>query len=95
MKGEMNAILCTEQESDSRLDDDWPGILGNTARVNRRLLTRHEALRRLHLSDEQFQLLINTRQITVIRITGEECFDSRDLDQLIDSYKATAARRTQ
>ena len=95
MKGAMNAIICAEQECGHRLDDDRGGIFEGKGRVQRRLLTRQEATSQLQLSDEQFQLLINTRQITVIRITGEERFDSCDLDQLIDSYRATAARRPQ
>jgi uncharacterized protein (UPF0261 family) len=49
----------------------------------------------LHLSDEQLQFLINTKQITVLRIAGEERFDSRDLETLIESYKTTASRRPQ
>lgn len=59
----------------------------------RRLLIRGEVLSLLRLSEDQVQLLINTRQIVSIRIAGEERFDSRDLDQLIESYKSTAARR--
>lgn len=89
-KGEMNAIVCTVQESGQRLDDDRQGILGGTA-----LLTRQEAMWLLHLSDEQLQFLINTKQITVLRIAGEERFDSRDLETLIESYKTTASRRPQ
>lgn len=57
------------------------------------LLIRGEVLSRLHLTDEQVQGLINTRQIIPIRIAGEERFDSRDLDQFIESYKSTASRR--
>lgn len=49
----------------------------------------------LHLNEEQVQFLINTRQITRIRIAGEQRFDSRDIDQLIESYKTTAQRRAQ
>lgn len=90
---EATAIYLTDLST--TLDDSRQDILGGTAQVNRRLLTRQEALWRLHLSDEQLQHLINTRQITVIRIAGEERLDSRDLDQLISSYKATAARRAQ
>lgn len=59
----------------------------------RRLLERHDVLGVLQLSDEQVQDLINTRQITAIRIAGEERFDSRDLERLIEAYKATALRR--
>jgi hypothetical protein len=39
------------------------------------------------------QSLINTRQITVIRMKGEDRFDSRELDLLIETYKKTAQRR--
>jgi hypothetical protein len=61
----------------------------------RRLLIRDQVLAFLQLSEEQVQLLINTRQLTALRIAGEERFDSRDLDQLIETYKATASRRPQ
>jgi len=49
----------------------------------------------LQLTGEQVQGLINTRQLLAFRIAGEERFDSRDFDGLIEIYKATAARRTQ
>lgn len=60
---------------------------------HRQLLIRDEARLLLRLADDQFQFLVNTRQLTAIRIAGEERFDSRDLDHLIDSYKITASRR--
>jgi hypothetical protein len=72
--------------------EEFPSVV---SRDERRLLIRSEVLWLLHLSDEKVQQLINTRQITVFRIAGEERFDSRDLYQLIESYKATAARRPQ
>jgi hypothetical protein len=59
----------------------------------RRLLLRAEALSYLKLDDEQLQTLINTRQITPVRIAGVERFDLNDLDQLINEYKTTASRR--
>jgi hypothetical protein len=59
----------------------------------RRLLTREQAQRVLQLNDEKLQFLINTRQITAFPIVGEERFDSRDIDRLIDGYKGTASRR--
>jgi hypothetical protein len=62
-------------------------------RGERRLLVREEVIRLLYLSDEQLQLLISTRQLVPIMIAGEERFDSRDLDLLIESYKSTALRR--
>jgi hypothetical protein len=66
---------------------------GLKAREERRLLIREEVLSLLHLSDEHLQLLMRTRQLVPIRIAGEERFDSRDVDQLIESYKSTALRR--
>jgi predicted DNA-binding transcriptional regulator AlpA len=66
---------------------------GWLVRDERRLLTRDEVLALLNLSNEKVDQLINTRQITAIRIAGEERFDSRDIDQLIESYKSTASRR--
>lgn len=62
---------------------------------HRRLLSRQEVELVLHLTEDQVQFLINTRQITRIRVTGEERFDSRDIDSLIEVYKATAVRRDQ
>ena len=61
--------------------------------VQRRLLQREQVEWLLQLTDEQVQWLINTRQITAVRISGEERFDSRDVYQLIDSYMATARRK--
>jgi hypothetical protein len=59
----------------------------------RRLLVRAEALSYLRLDDDKLQPLIDTRQITPIRISGAERFDLNDLDELINAYKATASRR--
>ena len=59
----------------------------------KRLMARSEVDRYLALSFDQVQALINTRQITVIRIKGEDRFDSRELDLLIETYKKTAQRR--
>ncbi|WP_183812397.1 hypothetical protein [Tunturibacter empetritectus] len=64
-------------------------------RDERRLLLRSDIESLLQLPEEKVQQLINTRQITALRIAGEERFDSRDLDQLIESYKSTAERRPQ
>jgi hypothetical protein len=71
--------------------DDLTSPDANTAQ--RRLLTREQAHAVLQLDDEKLQFLINTRQITSIRIVGEERIDSRDIDRLIDGYKGTASRR--
>jgi hypothetical protein len=61
----------------------------------RRLLVRNDIVAILQLSDEKVEQLINTRQIQPMRIAGEERFDSADIDNLIDAYKATASRRPQ
>jgi hypothetical protein len=58
-----------------------------------RLMCREKVSQCLH--SDQVQFLINTRQIIAVRILGEERFDSRDLERLIDTYKATAVRRAQ
>ncbi|ADW67172.1 hypothetical protein [Granulicella tundricola] len=59
----------------------------------KRLMTRDQVNKYLALSHEQVQSLINTRQITVIRLKGEVRFDSKELDILIETYKQTAQRR--
>ncbi len=69
--------------------------VSNPTRPARRLLFRSEVHQMLQLTDAQVQGLINTRQITALRIAGEERFDSRDLERLIDTYKTTALRRAQ
>ena len=61
----------------------------------RRLLMRSDVLSTLQLTDDEIQQLINTRQIQPLRIAGNERFDSLDIDNLIDAYKATASRRPQ
>ena len=60
---------------------------------DRRLLIRDEVVLLLHLTDQQVQQLINTRQLTPFFIAGEERFDSRDVYRLIESYMSTASRR--
>lgn len=59
----------------------------------RRLLRRGEIVSLLQLPEDKFQELVDTRQILPIRIAGEERFDSKDLHQLLDTYKRTAERR--
>jgi len=91
------------------IDDKWQGTgsadpstrteqnetTSEGTRHPRRLYTREDVMNLLKLNEDQVQFLINTRQITRILIAGEERFDSRDIDKLIDSYKVTAARRAQ
>jgi hypothetical protein len=59
-----------------------------------RLMSRSDADRYLALSTDEVGWLIKTGQITVIRIRGQERFDRRDLDLLIETYKKTATRRS-
>lgn len=56
-------------------------------------MTRNEVSVYLALSGDQVQSLIDTRQITAMRCSGEDRFDSRELDLLVDTYKKTAQRR--
>jgi hypothetical protein len=63
-------------------------------RQERRLLVRDEVAALLQLDDANLQELINTRQLTEIRICGKQRFDSRDVVRLIDSYKKTQSRRS-
>jgi hypothetical protein len=79
--------------SETRAIPAKEGVCAGRPQHRERLLLRDEVLSYLRLSDENVQQLINTRQITLIRITGEERFDLHDLDHLIDSYKSTASRR--
>jgi hypothetical protein len=58
----------------------------------RRLLTRDQVIEILGLNDDAVQQLIDTRQLTPIRICGEERVDSLDVDGLINTYKRTAKR---
>jgi hypothetical protein len=90
------AAVPLAESSDPSLVDSVNGkAVANPARPGRRLLIRPEVLQMLQLNEEQVQGLVNTRQIVPIRIAGEERFDSRDLERLIDSYRTTALRRAQ
>jgi hypothetical protein len=60
---------------------------------HRRLMPRDEAAQMLHLTDEDIQWLVDTKQLPEIRLRGRKLFDSRDLDQLIDTYKTLVTRR--
>lgn len=88
--------------NDRRRGADAFGPLSGTKQIEaapgapsrpRRLHSREEVGMLLQLNEEQVQFLISTRQITRIRIAGEERIDSRDVEQLIEAYKATAKRK--
>lgn len=93
-----NTVLPVPSPLSSDLELDGAvarSAVGNQASQERRLLFRSEVLQMLQLTEVQVQGLINTRQVVAIRIAGEERFDSRDLERLIDTYKTTALRRAQ
>jgi hypothetical protein len=71
------------------------GELRMQMQYTRRLMLRGEVASLLQLPDDTVQQLVDTRQILPIRIAGQERFDSKDLFQLIETYKTTAARRLQ
>jgi hypothetical protein len=60
----------------------------------RRLLLRADLIALLQLPEPKVQWLINTHQIRALYLAGgEERFDSRDLDHLIDTYRQIAIRK--
>jgi hypothetical protein len=61
----------------------------------RRLLQREQVAALLQLCDEDIEWLVRTRQLVEIRVRSQQRFDSKDVFQLIDSYKSTSARRCQ
>jgi hypothetical protein len=64
-----------------------------TASSERSLLQRNQVLDRLELSDDELNWLIKTQQLVDITICGQQRFDSKDIDLLIDAYRCTAQRR--
>lgn len=94
----MNLSLEPKQQESFSTTNEIPALcqacLATKAWVRaKRLMTQSDVDRYLDLSSDQVQVLIDTRQITAIRIRGEDRFDSRELDLLIDTYKKTAQRR--
>lgn len=62
--------------------------------TQRRLLTRVDLVALLQLSEPKVQWLIDSRQIHALLLCGgEERFDSREIDQFIETYKQIAARK--
>lgn len=49
----------------------------------------------LRLSQEQIDWLVGTRQLQPLRICGEVRYDSRQIDDLINTYLITASKRAQ
>jgi hypothetical protein len=98
MNGEFSSVDRANRPLDAPAatgdDQTLPGTLPPN-RYQRQLLRHEEVCVFLQLNPDQVQFLINTQQIVRMRIAGEERFDTRDLDRLIDTYKATALRRTE
>lgn len=63
------------------------------AQPQRRLYQPEELPGLLQLTQEQVDRLIRTRQIHPIRICGEDRIDSREVDQLISTYRQVAERK--
>ena len=59
----------------------------------RRLHRREELPGILGLSTEQVAQLERTGQLNPIRICGEERFDSKEVDALIETYRQIASRK--
>jgi hypothetical protein len=63
--------------------------------IHRQLLQRDQVAALLQIPTEDLEWLISTRQLLEIRIRGHERFDSKDVFELIDTYKTTSSRRIQ
>jgi hypothetical protein len=58
-----------------------------------RLLRKTDLMALLQLPEPQIKWLVDTQQIRTILLCGEERFDSRELDRLIQTYKQIAERK--
>ena len=59
----------------------------------RRLYDQAEVCDVLQLETEQIDWLVKTRQLSALRICGQIRFDSRDVNELIETYKQTSTRK--
>ncbi len=60
---------------------------------SRYLLRKDDLIDLLQLPEPKVQWLIDTEQIHPILLCGEERFDSRELDRLIETYNQIADRK--
>ena len=60
---------------------------------SRHLLRKDDLIDLLQLPEPKVQWLIDTEQIHPILLCGEERFDSRELDRLIETYNQIADRK--
>ena len=91
----LEAIDSSDRDTttDSATGDSRSRSNTGCTRSHRRLLCRAAVLDVLQLPEEKVEHLVATRQLTPLRLAGEERFDSRDVDRLIDTYITTASRR--
>jgi len=75
------------------LDPKWMQEENVTSTTVRRLYLPSELPEILRLTPEQIDHLVRTGQLRPIRICGEDRFDSRELDALIETYKQISSRR--
>jgi hypothetical protein len=61
--------------------------------AERRLYADDDLPALLHLTQEQIDWLVSTGQLTPILIAGEERYDARDINKLIETYKTVQSRR--
>lgn len=83
-----------EQVASASLPRESP-LKNTNQKYQRRLLDRSELIYMLNLSEDKVEHLIDTRQVTPLRIEGEVRFDSMDIDNMIHTYRLTAQRRAQ
>jgi hypothetical protein len=62
---------------------------------DRRLYAGADLPELLQLTQEQIDWLVGTRQLQPLRICGQVRYDSRQIDDLINTYLTTASRRVQ
>lgn len=60
---------------------------------NRRLLRKEEVVALLQLPEADLQWLISTGQLLELRICGHRRFDSKDVLELVETYKQIQRRR--
>jgi hypothetical protein len=83
-ENQLNSSLTSRPGSSSGLTGDRPV---------RRLLRRLDAQEYLQLTADQLQKLIDTGQITLLIVVGQERFDTHQIDRLVDIYRTTEERR--
>jgi hypothetical protein len=92
-EGGMNSVTMCLLDDAVRTPGIGTGVCAAETPITRRLVARNEVEVYLSLATDKVQFLLDTEQLTAIRIRGEERFDVRELDRLVETYKTTAQRR--